>query len=98
MRRCLPTLESTARVRIDTRGPEVMRILLRMGAADPAGRRQAERMLRELGYADEAAFTEVGERVKKAVEAGLEFAEGSPLPEGPETLEGVFATPDEVQS
>jgi TPP-dependent pyruvate/acetoin dehydrogenase alpha subunit len=55
-------------------------------------------MLRELGYADEAAFQEVGERVTKEVEAALEFAERSPLPEGPETLEGVFATPDEVPS
>ena len=65
-------------------------------AKDPILR--TERMLRELGYADEAAFTEVGERVTKEVAAGLEFGEGSPLPEGPETLEGVFATPDEVQS
>ena len=30
-------------------------------------------------------------RVKKEVEAGVEFAEQSPLPEGPEVLEGVFA-------
>ena len=59
---------------------------------------RAELRLRELGYAEDSTFTEVGERVKKEVEAGLEFAEGSPLPEGPETLEGVFATPDEVQS
>jgi pyruvate dehydrogenase E1 component alpha subunit len=29
--------------------------------------------------------------VKKEVEVGLEFAERSPLPEGPEVLEGVFA-------
>jgi pyruvate dehydrogenase E1 component alpha subunit len=29
--------------------------------------------------------------VKKEVDAGLEFAEQSPLPEGPEVLEGVFA-------
>jgi pyruvate dehydrogenase E1 component alpha subunit len=57
---------------------------------------KAEKMLRELGHADDAAFTEVGERVKKEVEAGLEFAERSPLPEGPETLEGVFATDNEV--
>ena len=30
-------------------------------------------------------------RAKKEVEAGLEFAEQSPLPEGPEVLEGVYA-------
>jgi pyruvate dehydrogenase E1 component alpha subunit len=59
---------------------------------------RAELRLRELGYAEDSTFMEVGERVKKEVEAGLEFAEASPLPEGPEALEGVFATPDEVQS
>jgi pyruvate dehydrogenase E1 component alpha subunit len=52
---------------------------------------KAEQMLTQLGYADEAKFREVQERVKKEVEAGLAFAEQSPLPEGPETLEGVFA-------
>ena len=52
----------------------------------------AERLLMELGYGDETHFHEVGERAKKEVEAGLEFAEKSPLPEGPEVLEGVFAT------
>src|SRR5574341_1136408 len=52
---------------------------------------KTERLLTELGYADEAVFHEVEERVKKEVEAGLEFAEQSPLPEGPEVLEGVFA-------
>lgn len=57
---------------------------------------KAERMLKQLGYADENAFREVGERVTKEVEAGVEFAEKSPLPEGPETLEGVFAADDEV--
>src|SRR5437867_2999039 len=40
---------------------------------------------------------EIGERVTKEVEAGVEFAEKSPLPEGPETLNGVFASEDEVQ-
>jgi pyruvate dehydrogenase E1 component alpha subunit len=53
---------------------------------------KAERLLTQLGYGDEVSFHEVGERVKKEVEAGLEFAERSPLPEGPEVLEGVFAT------
>ena len=52
---------------------------------------KAEQMLKQLGYADEAVFREVEERVKKEVEAGVEFAEQSPLPEGPEILEGVFA-------
>src|SRR5690242_8175726 len=52
----------------------------------------AERLLMELAYGDETYFREIAERAKKEVEAGLEFAEQSPLPEGPETLEGVFAT------
>ncbi len=52
---------------------------------------KAEHLLTQLGYGDEASFHAVGERVKKEVEAGLEFAEQSPLPEGPEVLEGVFA-------
>lgn len=52
---------------------------------------KAEQLLKQLGYGDEAHFHEVGERAKKDVEAGVEFAEQSPLPEGPETLEGVFA-------
>ena len=52
---------------------------------------KAERLLKELGYADETAFQEVEDRVKKEVEAGVEFAEQSPLPEGREVLDGVFA-------
>jgi pyruvate dehydrogenase E1 component alpha subunit len=52
---------------------------------------KAEQLLNQLGYGDDAYFREIGERVKKEVEAGLEFAEQSPLPEGPEVLDGVFA-------
>jgi pyruvate dehydrogenase E1 component alpha subunit len=52
---------------------------------------KAEWLLKELGYGNEASFQEVAERVKSEVEAGLEFAEQSPLPEGPEVLEGVYA-------
>jgi pyruvate dehydrogenase E1 component alpha subunit len=52
---------------------------------------KAEQLLTQLGYGDEASFHEVGERAKKEIEAGLEFAEQSPLPEGREVLEGVFA-------
>jgi pyruvate dehydrogenase E1 component alpha subunit len=59
---------------------------------------KAEQMLKQLGYADDAVFRDVEDRVKKEVEAGVEFAEQSPLPEGPEILEGVFAEEDEVQS
>lgn len=57
----------------------------------------AERLLTQLGYADEAYFRAIGERVKQEVEAGVEYAEQSPLPEGREVLDGVFATEDEVQ-
>lgn len=52
---------------------------------------KAEKLLTELCYGDEVYFHEIGERAKKEVEAGLEFAEQSPLPEGVEVLEGVFA-------
>jgi len=52
---------------------------------------KAEQLLTQLGYGEEASFHEVGERAKKEIEAGLEFAEQSPLPEGREVLEGVFA-------
>lgn len=59
---------------------------------------RAERLLMTLGYADESYFHDVGERVRKEVDAGTEFAEQSPLPEGPETLTGVFASVDEVSA
>jgi pyruvate dehydrogenase E1 component alpha subunit len=58
---------------------------------------RAERLLSQLGYGDESYFHEVAERTKKEVDVGTEFAEQSPLPEGRETLVGVFATDDEVQ-
>jgi pyruvate dehydrogenase E1 component alpha subunit len=58
---------------------------------------KAEQLLAQLGYADEAAFHEVEERVKKEVEAAVEFAEQSPLPAGPEALEGVFAAEEELE-
>jgi pyruvate dehydrogenase E1 component alpha subunit len=57
---------------------------------------KTERRLVDLGYADESTFHDVEERVKKEVEEAVEFAERSPLPDGKETLEGVFATDDEV--
>jgi TPP-dependent pyruvate/acetoin dehydrogenase alpha subunit len=57
---------------------------------------KAEAMLKALGYADEADFQDIDARAKKEIEAGVEWAEQSPLPEGPETLEGVFATEEEV--
>ncbi len=52
---------------------------------------KAEQLVKQLEYGEEAYFQEVAERAKKEVEAGLEFAEQSPLPEGPEVLEGVYA-------
>lgn len=59
---------------------------------------KAERLLVELGYAGEATFGEVGARVKKEIEEAVEFGERSPLPDGKETLQGVFAPDDEVPS
>ena len=58
---------------------------------------KAEQMLTKLGYADAGTLHEVEERVKKEIEAGVEFAEQSPMPEGPEALEGVFASDKEVK-
>src|SRR5918996_1121821 len=52
---------------------------------------KAEHLLKQLRYADDTVFREVEERAKKEIEAGVEFAERSPLPEGPEALVGVFA-------
>ncbi len=52
---------------------------------------KAEHLLKQLGYGEETYFKEVVERVKKEIETGLEFAEQSPLPDGPEVLQGVFA-------
>ncbi|MDA8121520.1 MAG: thiamine pyrophosphate-dependent dehydrogenase E1 component subunit alpha [Deltaproteobacteria bacterium] len=37
--------------------------------------------------------TETTERVRKIVDDALAFAEGSPLPEGPEAMEDLYATP-----
>ena len=59
---------------------------------------KAEHLLRQLGYGTDELFQEIGVRVKKEVEAGVEFAEQSPLPDGSEVLEGVFATKQEVPS
>lgn len=59
---------------------------------------KCEHLLQRLGYADEGVFRDVAERAKKEVEAGVEFAEQSPLPEGKEVLEGVFAVESEVES
>src|SRR5438105_14108135 len=52
---------------------------------------KTEQMLVQLGYGDENTFKEIGERATKEVEVGVEFAEQSPMPEGRETLDGVFA-------
>ena len=59
---------------------------------------KTERMLEEFGYGDDGTFREVQERVAKEVEVAVEFAEQSPLPEGFEVLEGVFASNGDVPS
>ena len=58
---------------------------------------KAEALLRELRYGDESYFAEIGDRIKKEIEAGTEFAETSPLPDGKEVLEGVFATEEDAR-
>ncbi|RMH37374.1 MAG: thiamine pyrophosphate-dependent dehydrogenase E1 component subunit alpha [Nitrospirae bacterium] len=52
---------------------------------------KAERILREWGYATDSDFQAVQQRVIKEIDTALEFAERSPLPEGPEALDGVYA-------
>lgn len=52
---------------------------------------KAEHALKIMGYADDSMLKEIQERVKKEIDAAVEFAEQSPLPEGAETLEGVYA-------
>ncbi len=60
---------------------------------------KAERLLKELKYADEGALHLVQERVDKEIQAAVDFAEQSPMPEGSEALEGVYAeNPVEVQA
>lgn len=59
---------------------------------------KAKRMLKELNYADEGALHLVQERVDKEIQKAVDFAEKSPMPEGSEALEGVYAeNPVEVQ-
>ncbi|OGW56828.1 MAG: pyruvate dehydrogenase [Nitrospirae bacterium RIFCSPLOW2_12_42_9] len=43
--------------------------------------------------AKEEKLKEIGEQVVKEIEDAVEFAEQSPLPEGKEAIEGVYATP-----
>ncbi len=52
---------------------------------------KAERLLKELKYADEGALHLVQERVDKEIQKAVDFAEQSPMPEGSEALEGVYA-------
>lgn len=52
---------------------------------------KVEHALKTMGYADESVLMDIQERVKKEIDTAVEFAEESPLPEGPETLEGVYA-------
>ena len=60
---------------------------------------KAERVLKELKYADEGALHLVKERVDKEIQKAVDFAEKSPMPEGSEVLEGVYAeNPVEVQA
>ena len=60
---------------------------------------KAERMLKELKYADEGALHLVQERVDKEIQKAVDFAEKSPMPEGSEALDGVYAeNPVEVQA
>ena len=44
-------------------------------------------------YDISAIREEVGRRVKKIVEDAVAFAEASPVPEGPEAMDALYATP-----
>ncbi len=56
-----------------------------------------ETLLKQLRYGDESYFAEIGDRIKKEIDAGTEFAEQSPLPDGKEVLEGVFAMEEDAR-
>ena len=58
---------------------------------------KAEQLLLQCGYADEASFCDVRERIRAEVEAAVEYAKQSPLPDGADVHEGVFANEGEVQ-
>ena len=52
-----------------------------------------ERYLVSNNIAKEEKLKEISEQVVKEIEDAVEFAEQSPLPEGKEAIEGVYATP-----
>lgn len=52
---------------------------------------KAEQNLKQLGYANDDELVHLKQQVEKEIDEAVEFAEQSPFPEGPETLEGVFA-------
>jgi pyruvate dehydrogenase E1 component alpha subunit len=58
---------------------------------------KVETLVKQLRYGDESYFADIGDRIKKEIDAGTEFAEQSPLPEGKEVLEGVFAMEEDAQ-
>lgn len=58
---------------------------------------KTQHTLQELGYADETDLRKMQKSVEEEIQVAVEFAEQSPLPEGPETLEGVFA-PDNMET
>ena len=58
---------------------------------------KAQHTLKALGYVDETDLLKIQKSVEEEIQAAVEFAEQSPLPEGPETLEGVFA-PNHVEA
>jgi pyruvate dehydrogenase E1 component alpha subunit len=52
---------------------------------------KAEQNLKQLGYVDEKTLCDIRKQVEQEIEAAVEFAEHSSLPEARETLEGVYA-------
>ena len=56
-----------------------------------------ERRLRERGWIDDKYVGDMDGEIKKSVEEAAEIALGMPLPDGSETLNGVFTTPYRVK-
>ncbi len=52
-----------------------------------------ENYLTSNNVADNQELLALDEQVKKEIDIAEEFAENSPLPEGREALEGLYATP-----
>jgi len=65
--------------------------LIEWESRDPVSR--FEFFLMKKGYDTTKVIEETGIKVKSIVDEAIKFAEGSPEPEGPEAMDGLYATP-----